>query len=140
MRILYLSAAPLPSPDHPGGACTHIREVVRALEQRGHPVRLVAGTGAAKEALLTPAPPRLRRLVPSTLRNLRRELLERRHDGQLFAHALRAAREFRPDLIYERTSILHLTGVRLARALRLPLIVEQNSPEVEQRLALTGMA
>jgi glycosyltransferase involved in cell wall biosynthesis len=140
MRILYLSAAPLPPPSHPGGACTHIREVVRALEQRGHQVRLVAGTGAGKQALLTPAPPRLRRLVPATVRNLRREWLERRHDGQLFAHALRVAPEFRPDLIYERTSILHLTGVRLARELGLPLVVEQNSPEVEQRMALTGMA
>src|SRR5260370_286429 len=73
MKILYLSPAPLPPPTHPGGACTHIREVVRALERRGHQVRRVAGPGAAGEALLAPAPPAFRRVVPPPLRNLRRE-------------------------------------------------------------------
>src|SRR5262249_37362438 len=34
----------------------------------------------------------------------------------------------------------HISGSRLARMLDLPLVVEQNSPQVEERIAMSGMA
>jgi glycosyltransferase involved in cell wall biosynthesis len=140
MRILYLSPSPFLATRHAAGWGTHMREVVRAIEGRGQTVRVVTGEGPVTDLLTTPAPGVVRRIVPRPLRNLRREWTELRHDRQFLRRARAAALEFGPDVIYERTAILHVAGARLARSLRLPLVVEQNSPQVEERLAMSGMA
>jgi glycosyltransferase involved in cell wall biosynthesis len=140
MRILYLSSSPFLATRHAAGWGTHMREVVGALEARGHPVRVVTGEGPMTDLLTTPAQRALRRIVPRAARNLRREWMELRHDRQFLRRARAAALEFGPDVIYERAAILHVAGARLARALRVPLVVEQNSPQVEERIALSGMA
>jgi glycosyltransferase involved in cell wall biosynthesis len=140
MRILYLSPSPFLAVRHAAGWGTHMREVVRALEAQGHALRVVTGEGPVTEMLTTPAPGMVRRVVPRPLKNLRREGIELRHDRDVLQRAKAAALEFGPDVVYERTAILHLAGMRLARSLRVPLIVEQNSPQVEERIELAGMA
>jgi glycosyltransferase involved in cell wall biosynthesis len=140
MRILYLSPSPFLAVRHAAGWGTHMREVIRALEEHGHTVRLVTGDGPMTDLLATPAPGVLRRIVPRLVRNLRRECLELRHDREFFPRAHAAAAEFGPDVIYERTAMLHLAGARLARRMGLPLVVEQNSPQVDERIAMSGMA
>jgi glycosyltransferase involved in cell wall biosynthesis len=140
MRILYLSSSPFLTTHHTAGWGTHMREAVRAMEARGHTVRVITGEGPASTALTTAAPRALRRAVPGPVRHLRREWLELRHDRDLTARAREAAIKFRPDIIYERTALLHLTGSRLARTLGVPLVLEQNSPQVEERIAQAGMA
>jgi glycosyltransferase involved in cell wall biosynthesis len=139
MRILYLSSSPYLAVGHAAGWGTHMREVVRALEAQGHSVRVVTGEGRVTEILTTPAPGAARRMVPRALRNLRRESMELRHDRDVLRRAQAAALEFGAEVVYERTAILHLAGARLARSLRVPLIVEQNSPQVEERIDLAGM-
>jgi hypothetical protein len=138
MRILYLSSSPFLAVRHAAGWGTHIREVVRALEAQGHTVRVVTGEGPVTDILTTPAPGVVRRVVPRPARNLRRELMELLHDGQVLRRAAAAALEFGPDVVYERTAILHLAGARLSRSLNVPLVVEQNSPQVEERIDPPG--
>ena len=139
MRILYLSSSPYLPMRGTGGWCTHIREVVRAMRARGHEVRAVTGEDALSAVLTAGHAPALRWVVPRPLRQLRRECLELRHDREVLRRAHAAALGFGPDVVYERTASLHLAGARLAGAFRLPLLVEQNSPQVEERQAQAPM-
>src|SRR5207247_8187963 len=99
MRILYLSSSPFLATRHAAGWGTHMREVVRALEARGHPVRVVAGEGRVTDLLTTPAPGALRRSVRRPGRDLRRERMEPSHDRQFLrlarAPALALGRDVR---------------------------------------------
>src|SRR5947208_869582 len=122
VRILYLSSSPFLSTGHSSGWGTHIREVIRAMgdalaasDDQGHAIRLVTGEGRVTKVLSNPAPGLLRRLVPRSVRCMRREWLELRHDVEFFRQASTIAREFAPDVIYERAAILHRSGARLAR-------------------------
>src|SRR5690242_20366755 len=140
MRILYLSSSPFLSTRHAAGWGTHMREVVGAMQARGHTVQVMTGEGPTAATLTTAAPRALRRAIPAPVRHLRREWLELRHDRELTARARAAAAAFEPDVLYERTALLHLIGARLSRELGIPLVVEQNSPQVEERIAQAGMA
>lgn len=128
-----------PSPDCAVGPGAKRRGTARRVVLPAGVV-LVTGESRVTGALQTPAPGPLRRIVPRPARNLRREWLLLRHDREVLARAAAAAREFGPDVIYERTAILHLAGAHLARSLGVPLVVEQNSPQVEEQIALSGMA
>jgi glycosyltransferase involved in cell wall biosynthesis len=47
-------------------------------------------------------------------------------DARFTRRALKVAREFRPDVIYERSEYFSVAGIRVARALRVPLALEVN--------------
>ncbi|BCX17474.1 MAG: glycosyl transferase family 1 [Geminicoccaceae bacterium] len=133
MRILYHHR--LASKD---GQLVHVEELVRALERRGHEVRVLAPPlyedrpFGAEGGIVD----RLKRLLPATLY----ELLEL---GYGFMAGLRlavAARRWRPDLLYERYSLHTPTGL-LARALAgVPLLLEINAPLAEERARFDGLA
>lgn len=133
MRILYHHR--LASKD---GQLVHVEELVRALERRGHEVRVLAPPlyedrpFGAEGGIVD----RLKRLLPAALY----ELLEL---GYGFAAGLRlavAARRWRPDLLYERYS-LHTPAGLLARALAgVPLLLEVNAPLAEERARFDGLA
>jgi glycosyltransferase involved in cell wall biosynthesis len=57
---------------------------------------------------------------------------ERMANGIFFAlRAFRLLRDFKPDLIYQRKSLLDLSGVLLSRWLRVPLVMEANDSVVQ---------
>ena len=56
------------------------------------------------------------------------EVLEIGYGFQGARRILAAAREFQPDVIYERHSLHCDSGLRAARALGIPLLLEVNSP------------
>jgi glycosyltransferase involved in cell wall biosynthesis len=72
---------------------------------------------------------RLRALLPKALY----ELMELGYSLVAYRRLLSAARQFKPDLIYERYNLFLLAGVMLKRKLRLPLFVEVNAPLAEER-------
>lgn len=133
LRILYHHR--LASKD---GQLVHVEELVRALERRGHQVRVLAPPlyedrpFGAEGGIVD----RLKRLLPAALY----ELLEL---GYGLAAGLRlalAARRYRPDLLYERYS-LHTPAGLLARALAgVPLLLEVNAPLAEERACFDGLA
>jgi glycosyltransferase involved in cell wall biosynthesis len=59
-----------------------------------------------------------------------RELEELAYNVAFTLGALRAARAFRPELVYQRHTAFNVSGAILARAQRLPLVLEFNSSEV----------
>jgi glycosyltransferase involved in cell wall biosynthesis len=109
-----------------GGSVGHVAGVINGLVELGHEVRFVSPespkylspkVGATAVPLFghyaLPAEANLFRLQESAVRS-----------------ALEVAQEFRPTLIYQRLSLGDWTGVAVAQALGLPLIVEYNGSEL----------
>jgi glycosyltransferase involved in cell wall biosynthesis len=124
-RILFLGQhVALPAdgiPPHGSGA--HTAATLAGL--RAHfEVRAVLGEEAGDAPAR--ARPRGRRLVPQRLRGLRQDALLVLADRRYTSRALAEARAFRPDAVYERSEYLSLAGLRVARALQVPLVLEVN--------------
>jgi glycosyltransferase involved in cell wall biosynthesis len=125
------------------GQFVHIEELVRALERRGHEVRVVGPEAIAtvdfgSEAGLVA---RLKRALPPMLY----ELAELAYGCLAWRRLERACREFQPDALYERYSLHLPAGALLRRRRRLPFVLEVNAPLALERsryggLALPGLA
>lgn len=131
MRILYHHRTA--SKD---GQAVHIEEMIQSLRSQGHQVMVVApgqrdqaAAGSTSMGGQVAWVGRLRALLPKALY----ELMELGYSLVAYRRLLSAARQFKPDLIYERYNLFLLAGVMLKRKLRLPLFVEVNAPLAEER-------
>ncbi len=112
------------------GQAVHVRELIAALREAGHEVLECAlvqksggGEAAASGARFWQGLSLPRRAV---------EVLEVGYNARGALMLANAARSFRPDFVYERHS-LHLgAGLLAARAWRVPLLLEVNSPLVDE--------
>ena len=132
MRILYSHR--IQSRD---GQAVHVEEMIAALREAGHEVRVVgpsfydaAAFGGGSRRL-----ERLRRLLPGALG----ELAELGYNVLSTRRLARAFREFRPDLVYERYNLFHLAGAFLARRHGALLFLEVNSPLAAERARHGGL-
>ncbi len=124
------------------GQAVHIEEMIGSLRALGHEVRVVAPGGES--------PPqekarmgddvgwvqRLRARLPKWVY----ELLELGYSLLAYRRLARAAREFRPDAIYERYNLFLLAGLLLKRRTGLPLLLEVNAPLADERERFGGLA
>src|SRR5689334_11440038 len=137
MNILYLCPSQQLSVRDRTGWATHMRSVMVGLRDHGHAVRQFAAAGVRP-------PPHaahswLRSATPAAVRLARRDVWECLHDLRLYRQVLTACRESHIEAIYERTEVYHAVGMRVARRLGLPLIVEVNGPLVDERLSWGGL-
>lgn len=120
------------------GQAVHIDEMIAALRALGHEVEVVApgGGGAGDGSMGSESGfiSALKRALPQAVY----ELMELAYSAVAYAKLMRAARRFRPDVIYERYNLFLLTGSLAARRLKLPLLLEVNSPLFEERLKHSG--
>src|SRR5437762_1280149 len=137
MNILYLCPSPRLGLRDRAGWSTHMRSVIGGLRAHGHAVRpfLAARVGPPQQATHA----WLRSVTPMALRRMRRDLLEILHDRSLDRRVMEACREAAVEAIYERTEVYHAVGVRVARRLDLPLVLEVNGPLVDERMAWGGL-
>ena len=138
MRILYSHR--IQSHDGQG---VHIEELVRALRDAGHEVRVVgpsfyeqAGFGGESSFVA-----RIRRFLPGALG----ELAELAYNFPAYGRLKTAWREMQPDVVYERCNLYFLAGAWLARRHGVRLLLEVNSPLADERakhggLRLAGLA
>lgn len=132
MRILYHHRTA--SKD---GQAVHIEEMIAALREQGHEVRVVAPMveeGKGEMGGGVGWVHRLKALLPRAIY----ELLELAYSLLAYRNLLAAARDFRPDCIYERYNLYLLAGVLLKRRLGIPLLLEVNSPLVYERSRHSG--
>ena len=161
------------------GASVHVREIVRALAECGHDVRVfspaledasIAPADAAAERerferrapASTPAPggpgrvefvevaparshvawlddlKRAEELLGQPTR-LRQELRNLLYNLPLQEQLLRALAVEPPDFVYERYSLFGIAGLRAARTLGVPHLLEVNAPLAEEQERMRGL-
>lgn len=133
MKILYHHR--IASKD---GQNVHVEEIIHALRELGHEVRVVApglhddtefGDGGGWVA-------RLKAALPKAVY----EILEMGYSLHAYRRLARAIREFRPDVIYERYNLFLFAGIWARKRFKLPLLLEVNAPIAEERARYDGMA
>ncbi|MBS0366496.1 MAG: glycosyltransferase family 4 protein [Proteobacteria bacterium] len=132
MRILYHHRTA--SRD---GQTVHIDEMIAALRALGHQVCVVAPSQPADDRMGTQVGwvQRLRSRLPKAVY----ELMELAYSVVAYRRLARAAREFRPDVIYERYNLYLLAGLMLKRRSGLPLLLEVNAPLAQERGRFGGL-
>lgn len=128
MRILYMHRSL-----GDGGEGVHIRAMLRAFRARGHEVMVLAPGG---DTIVDPGEVSSRTLASSVLSRMPAAMVELGEivygvgDG---VRARRAAREFRPDLVYARHAAYTAAPLAAARTSGAPLLLEVNAPLALER-------
>jgi glycosyltransferase involved in cell wall biosynthesis len=121
------------------GQGVHIDEMITALREQGHEVRVVAPAAAADQGAAMGSEVgwvrRLRQHLPMAVY----ELLEMAYSLVAYRRLLQAAREFKPDVLYERCNLFLLSGLMLKKRTGLPLLLEVNAPLADERLRFGGL-
>lgn len=124
------------------GQYVHIEEMINALRAQGHEVIIVAPPSAETESFGSDAGPVawLKRHMPKACY----ELMELAYSLVAYRRLAKAVKQHRPDCLYERYNLFLPAGIWLARKYKLPMLLEINSPLLEERarydgLALTGL-
>lgn len=157
MKILYLcSDAGIPVLGRKG-ASVHVRQMIASFARAGHRV-VLAAPSLTKSPWDEPAEVAAEvvhcRLSPSAQESvnavkgyagelggaasLASELRRILSSQELAANLLPRFKGDAPDFIYERAALFGTAGVALARALRVPLLVELNAPLVEEQSLYRG--
>ncbi len=146
MKILYFSPNPHLRIEDQAGYGTHMREMIAAFKALGHEVHiLIAGRKKNYHNLVNRPQQRdftrknlLKKLIPrllwETLRDLRLIQIDRSNKFQL----TQLVAEFKPDVIYERSHYGMVSGVSVAMANGIHHVLEVNSPNVDERIILSG--
>lgn len=124
------------------GQYVHIRALTEALAARGHAIVMAGPDEGASPA---EGPKKLDAGaggggVRSALPKPVYELAELAYSAPAYLRLARLARQSAPDILYERYNLFFHSGVRLARARRLPFILEVNAPLAEERARYGGLA
>jgi glycosyltransferase involved in cell wall biosynthesis len=134
------------------GASVHVRELVRALADRGHVVVVLTPRQGGEPPADFPAAivelplEGLEQQTYSALRNDVRAgpVAAREIRALLYARSLRSRaigflEGFQPDLIYERYSLFARAGGALARDLDVPHVLEVNAPLTDEEALHRGL-
>jgi glycosyltransferase involved in cell wall biosynthesis len=119
------------------GQSVHIEELTGALAAQGHEIVMVgpsawSQTGfGGSNALID----RIKQALPGAAF----ELLEIGYNVPAFIRLWRAVRRHRPDVIYERFSLLLFAGIWARRLCGVPLLLEINAPLFEERARNDGL-
>lgn len=157
MKILYLcSDAGIPVLGRKG-ASVHVRQLIASFARSGHRVVLAAPSltkspwdepaevaaevihcrlSASAQDAVNAVKDYAGELVGAS--SLASELRRILASQELAANLLPRFKGDAPDFIYERASLFGTAGVALARALKVPLVVELNAPLVEEQSLYRG--
>jgi glycosyltransferase involved in cell wall biosynthesis len=145
MKIAYLCSDFGIPPFGTNGAANHIREVVRALQQLGHEVRVyspaivAAENGDPETYRPVPLSGMAAEVLPTLYADVPQpEHLANEYSRLLYNEQLRDAlapelEEWRPNFLYERYSLFGYAGLELAGRFGLPHLLEVNAPLAEEQ-------
>lgn len=124
MKVLFLAQRiHLPEGEvPPNGSGAHVAATLAGLREHFDVRALLAEEGPSPDRARSKA----RALVPGFVRGLRQDALLLAADRRFVRRALEAAREFLPEVVVERSEYMSLAGMRVARSLRIPLVLEVN--------------
>ncbi len=114
-----------------GAEGIHVAEMVKAFRAQGHEVKVVSLIGEATNSATKGHRrwSKVARFLPGFLY----EMAEMGYNLKGYSTLAKAAREFRPDFIYDRYVSFNYSAVAVGRRLKIPVILEVNSPYAYQR-------
>lgn len=120
------------------GQYVHIEELTSALREQGHELKIVGPKIVETESFGSDAGivSWLKQHIPGFIY----ELMEFAYGFYDFIKLYRAAREYKPDCIYERYNLYTIAGVLVKRLTGLPMLLEVNSPIYQRRAKYDGIA
>lgn len=120
------------------GQFVHIEELTHALRCLGHEVFLVGPAAVLTQKFGSDAGiiAWLKKRLPRPVY----EVLEFAYSFLAYVRLRWAVRRYRPDCLYERYSLFLPTGVWLKRQSHLPMLLEVNSPLLEERSRYGGLS
>ena len=122
------------------GQAVHIEEMITAMRELGHEVRIVAptiGVQPDQQGAMGGEVGWVHQLKAALPKSIY-ELMELAYSLVAYRQLRIAAKEFQPDFIYERYNLFLLAGTLLKRRLGLPLLLEVNAPLVDERMRHSG--
>lgn len=124
------------------GQAVHIEEMIASLRALGHEVRVVApgGESAPEDKARMGDDAGWVHRLKARLPKACYELLELGYSLLAYRRLAAAAREFKPDVVYERYNLFLLAGLLLKRRFGLPLLLEVNAPLADERERFGGLA
>ncbi len=141
MKILYYSPHPNLNLAAPSGYGTHMREMIKAFKKLGHDVFPVIMGGTELKEIKPDKFINLKmvkRVIPSILWESTRDIFLSNFDRIAILHLEEQVRLYEPDLIYERSNYLQISGGLIAKKYGIKNILEINTPFVEERRNFQG--
>ncbi len=138
MRILYHHRTQADD-----GQAVHVRSLIAAFAEEGHEVLevgLVRHSAGGSAAPAQGSAGRRRWGWVTRLPRFARELAEYGYSGPGRRRIVGAAARFRPEFIYERYAFGNAAGAMAAQRLRVPLVLEVNSPMVDELMRTRGLS
>lgn len=121
------------------GQAVHIEEMIEAMRSLGHEVRVVSPVEESDQTQGEMGADmgwvhKLKAMLPKAVY----ELMELAYSWVAYRKLLAVARDFQPDVIYERYNLFLMSGVMARKRLGVPLLLEVNSPLVFERSQHSG--
>ena len=145
MKVIYYSPHPSLNLQALSGSGTHMRAMIRAFEALGHTViPLIMGGEAMKEVtnidyVQTSFLKRFtRQLMPTVVWESLKDYRLLHFDAKAEQRLEELVKKEQPDLIYERSNYMQVSGVRVAKRHGVRHVLEVNSPYLEERVVLQG--
>ncbi len=133
MKILYHHR--IASKD---GQYVHVEEMVKAFRNLGHEVIMVAPSVAEKNEFGSEGG--FVKLLKQNMPKALYELLELAYSVVAYQKLVKAIRQHRPDVIYERYNLFLPAGVWASKRYKLPFLLEVNAPLFDERSKYDGIA
>ena len=123
------------------GQAVHIRRMIAAFREEGHEVLEEALVTRGDEPDRSEESPEGEGRFSNLLRvpRLVREVAEHAYTWPATRRLVRAGRSFGPDLLYERYAFGNRAGVLASQRLGVPLVLEVNSPMVDELSRTRGL-
>jgi glycosyltransferase involved in cell wall biosynthesis len=142
MKILYVCTHPHINIAEHSGPGTHVREVVKALKNKGHEVAVFAAGGdqiqTRKPSIESRTKSSLRQWIPRFIWESLKELQLLRHNKRMTSTLQEIIRREQPDLVYERAYYLQTACSKVCHQLGIKHILEMNAPYPEEKKSMQG--
>ncbi len=140
MKILYYSAHPHLNLAAPSGPGTHMREVIKAFENRGHQVvKLIAGgEQLTVNTAIQFKKKNIKAFIPPFVWQSLKDYKLLKHDSMMSNQLAELIKKEKPDLVYERGYYLLTSGTRICKELGVRHFIEINAPYPEEKLMMEG--
>jgi glycosyltransferase involved in cell wall biosynthesis len=109
-----------------GGSVGHVSGVINAIMRRGFGLAVLA----VERPVMIQESASFERIAPPSVYGIPSEVNLYRFQRSFYDQARRILAAVRPSFVYQRLSLGNYVGVQLARALKVPLVIEYNGSEV----------